>query len=274
MSDKDLAKAISETILMDNLATIPSGGKRQDIPKARVADPGKIDDRLVVFHHPRSLESEYFRFLKSRIERHFDDPADREEGRMILVTGATIGSGKTTCALNLALSFAKAYGSRALYMDADCRNATSQDYMGLGKKPLPGLSDVLAMRHRAGTVLINSGMSDLLYFPSGDFSEKFVDRLRSDELGILLDSLKKRFRYVIVDAPPAFPMPETGILAQHCDGVLLVMGAGRDGREQLETTMESLEGADILGVILNGVKSTPGNRYGSYGYGYYGKKGR
>ena len=81
MSDKDLAKAISETILMDNLATIPSGGKRQDIPKARVADPGKIDDRLVVFHHPRSLESEYFRFLKSRIERHFDDQIGRASCR-------------------------------------------------------------------------------------------------------------------------------------------------------------------------------------------------
>ena len=273
MSEKDLAKAISETIRMDNLTTFPSGRKGQDVPKARVADPGKINDRLVVFHHPRSLESEYFRFLKSRIERHFDDTADREDGRIILVTGATIGSGKTTCSLNLALSFAKAYGSLTLYLDADCRNTTSQSYMGRGEKPLPGLSDVLAMRHRAGSVLINSGMSDLLYFPSGKFSETFVDRLRSDELQILLGSLRKRFRYVIVDAPPAFPMPETGILAQQCDGVFIVIGAGRDGREQLETTMESLEDAEILGVILNGVKSTPGNRYGPYGYGYYGKKG-
>lgn len=270
MSEKDLAKAISETIKLDNLTTLSaddSGGKP---PVTRLIDKNKVSNKLVTYHKPRSIESEYFRFLKAKLEHYFDDhPADKEKGRVILVTGATVGSGKTTCALNIALSFARAYGNRVLFLDADSRRPASQTYLGFGKKILPGLSDVLTLRQRAGNVLINTGLANLVYFPSGDFSEKLIDRLRSEELAILMDSLRKRFRYVIIDAPPAFPMPEPGILAKYCDGVLIVLGAGKDGHDQLDQAMEVMNGSPILGVILNKVRSTPGRKYG--GYGYYGK---
>ncbi|MDT8285088.1 MAG: hypothetical protein RQ767_06140, partial [Thermovirgaceae bacterium] len=79
-------------------------------------------------------------------------------------------------------------------------------------------------------------------------------------------------RYVIVDAPPAFPMPETAVLARHSDGVLLVMKSGRDGMADLEQAREALAGANILGVILNGIKKVPGQRYGNYGYYGSGKE--
>ena len=273
MSDKDLAKAISETIKLDNLTTFPTGEENRNLSEPRTVNDKNISDKLVVYHQPRSMESEYFRFLKSKIEHHFDDdPADRDMGRVILVTGATLGSGKTTCAQNLALSFARAYGSKTLFLDGDSRHNAAQVYMGLGKKPLAGLSEVLTMQQRAGSVLINTGLSDLVYFPSGDFSEELIDRLRSEELSILIQSLRKRFRYVIIDTPPAFPMPEPGILAKHSDGVLLVLGAGRDGQNQLEQALEALSGNNILGVILNGVKPMPGRKYGTYGYYGGGRK--
>lgn len=273
MSDKDLAKAISETIKLSNLATLPPHqGTGKDGASTRKPDPKKIHDKLFVFHQPRSMESEYFRFLKSKLEHHFGDPHNTDEGRVILITGATSRTGKTICALNLTLSFAKAYGSRTLFLNGDSRHPASQIYLGLGKKVLPGLSDVLTLQQRAGSVLINTGLSDMVYFPSGDFSDMFVDQLRSEELSILLNSFRKRFRYIIIDTPPAFPMPEAGILAHHCDGVLLVLGAGRDGIVQLTQCLEALPEARLLGIILNGVKFTPTDRYYTGAYGYYAKK--
>ena len=263
MSEKDLAKAISETIKFDNLTTLSAEGKSQN-PRL---DKKKISSKLIVYHKPRSMEAEYFRFLKAKLEQHFDDdPADRDKGRIILVTGATLGSGKTTIALNLALSFARAYGNRVLFVDADSRRPASQIYLGLGKKILPGLSDVLIQGQRAGGVLVNTGLSNMIYFPSGDFNEELIDRLRSQELSILIDSLRKRFRYVIIDTPPAFPMPEPGILGKYSDGVLIVLEAGKDGMNELNQAMEVMGGSPIMGVILNKVKSTPGSRYGAYGY--------
>lgn len=272
MSKEDLAKAVTESIMVDKLSNFPDTSVEGNGYKSEPHEDRKIDDRLITYHRPRSLQSEYFRFLKSKIEHHFDDPPDRTEGRIILVTGASLGSGKTTCSLNLALSFASAYGNRVLFLDGDTRNNTAKKYLGIHKNPLPGLSNVLTQHLRAGETLINTGLSDLIFFPSGEFSEGFVDRVRSRELAILLGSLKKRFRFIIIDTPPAFPMPESGIIAQHCDGALIVLRAGKDGMENLEQTQEALGDTEILGVLLNGVSLPPGQKYGAYGY--YGKAQR
>ena len=233
-------------------------------------NPNRIDERLVVYHRPRSLESEYFRFLKSRLEKELDGLESKQKGRVIMITGPNLGAGKTTCSINLALAFARTYGGQTLFMDVDSRRASSRKYLGIVEKNLPGFTDVLNMQARAGQVLVNSGMFDMVYFPSGQFSEKFLDHLNDQELSILMENLRSKFRYIIIDAPPAFPMPEPAIIAHHCDGVFIVLKAGRDGQEDLTQAVEALDGANILGVILNGIKKTPGQRYGAYGY--YGKR--
>ncbi|MDF1525854.1 MAG: CpsD/CapB family tyrosine-protein kinase [bacterium] len=267
MGDHDLGKAVSETIKLYNLGgdSYESGGR-----VIANIDKKRIDERLVVYHRPRSMESEYFRFLKSRVEQEFGSGDKGAKGRVIMVTGPNLGAGKTTCAINLALAFARSHGGQTLFMDVDSRRAMSRKYLGIMEENLPGFTDVLNMKARAGQVLVNSGMFDMVYFPSGQFSESFLDHLSSQELAVLLDNLRRRFKYIIIDAPPAFPMPEAAVIAPHCDGVFIVLRAGRDGQGDLIQAQEALEGANIMGVILNAVKKTPGQRYGAYGY--YGKR--
>lgn len=267
MSEHDLGQAVSETIKLYNLGGDSSEGGGRVIANI---DKKKIDDRLVVFHRPRSIESEYFRFLKSRIEQEFGTGEGKQKGRVIMVTGPTLGAGKTTCAINLALAFARSYGGQTLFMDIDSRRAMSREYLGIMEDNLKGFTNVLNMQARAGQVLVNSGMFDMVYFPSGQFSETFLDHLNGQELAILMDNLRDRFKYIIVDAPPVFPMPESAVMAQHCDGVFVVLRAGRDNESDLAQALEALDGAKMLGVILNVVKKTPGHRYGAYGY--YGKR--
>jgi capsular exopolysaccharide synthesis family protein len=252
-------------VLSDFNTSVGEEGSDRGVRKIKRS---RDNDRLVVYHQPRSIESEYFRFLKYRIEQHFDNKK-KEEGRVILMTGPNLAAGKTTCALNLALAFARSYGGKTLLLDADSRRGTSRKYLGIQDENLPGFAEVLTMRERAGKVLLNTGMFDMIYFPSGKFTESFLDDLRGKELAHLMTNLKEKFKYIIIDAPPAFPMPETAIIAQQCDGVFVVLRAGRDGRDDLNQAMEALEGAPITGVILNAVKRTPGQRYAAYGY--YGK---
>ena len=269
MPDQDLEKTLTETILLQNFEPDPGDGPPPVVAKLERQD---VHERLIVFHRPRSIESEYFRFLKHRIEQQMG-PKEDGKGKTILITGPNLGVGKTTCALNLALVFARSLGKKVLLMDADSRRGTTRKYLGIRDVELPGLVEVLTLKERAGKVLVNTGLFDLVYFPSGKFNESFLDHMRGNELAHLLRSLKEKFEYIIIDAPPAFPMPETAVIAQHCDGVFIVLRAGRDGQEDLEQAKEALEGSDILGVILNGVKTTPGQRYGAYGYyGYYGKR--
>ena len=267
MSDHDLGKAVSETIKLYNLGGDSSAGGGRVIA---TIDKNMIDERLIVYHRPRSVESEYFRFLKSRIEQEFRKDKGEEKGRVIMITGPNLGAGKSTCAINLALAFARSHGGQTLFMDVDSRRAMSKKYLGIMGEKLPGFADVLRMKARAGQVLVNTGMFDMVYFPSGEFNDTFLDHLNSQELGVLLDNLRQRFKYIIIDAPPAFPMPEAAVIAPHCDGVFIVLRAGRDGQGDLIQAQEALEGANIMGVILNAVKKTPGQRYGAYGY--YGKR--
>ncbi len=267
MNDHDLGKAVSETIKLYNLG---GGGVQGRGIVVGSVDPSHIDERLVVFHRPRSIESEYFRFLKSRIEQEFEGAEGKQEGRVIMITGPNLGAGKTTCAINLALAFARSHGGKTLFMDVDSRRASSRKYLGIREENLPGFTDVLTMQARAGHVLVNSGMFDMVYFPSGQFSETFLDHLGGPEFSILMENLRSRFKYIIIDAPPAFPMPEAAIIARHCDGVFIVLRAGQDGQGDLAQAMEALEGANVMGIILNAVKKTPGQRYGAYGY--YGKR--
>jgi capsular exopolysaccharide synthesis family protein len=224
----------------------------------------------VVYHHPRSIESEYFRFLKSRIEQEFGHSKSSNTGRVIMITGPNLAAGKTTISINLALAFARSHGGKTLFMDVDSRRSTSREYLGILEENLPGFTDVLNQRERAGQVLVNTGMFDMVYFPSGQFNEAFMDSLGGPEIAILMENLRKKFKYIIVDAPPAFPMPEPAIVAPHCDGVFIVLRSCRDGREDLNQAIQALDGAKIMGVILNGTKKTPGQRYGAYGY--YGKR--
>jgi len=266
MADHDLEKAVSETIKLYHLGGDSGEGGGRVVANI---DRRRIDDRLVVYHRPRSIESEYFRFLKSRIEQEFGRSKSDKKGRVIMITGPNLAAGKSTLSINVALAFARSYGGQTLFMDVDSRKGSSSRYLGIVESKLQGFTDVLNMRARAGQVLVNSGLFDMVYFPPGEFSEAFLDNLNGQELGILLDSLRDRFKYIIIDAPPAFPMPEPAIIAQSCDGVFIVLKAGRDGQADLNQAMEALEGANIMGVILNAIKRTPGQKYGAYGY--YGK---
>jgi receptor protein-tyrosine kinase len=263
MSD-DLGKAVTETIELYNLEM--EGGSHV----VGQLDTVMIDDRLVVYHSPKSVESEYFRFLKSRIEQEFAGPKNRKKGRVVMFTGPNLAAGKTTISINLSLAFARSYGDKTLFMDVDSRKSTSREYLGIREQDLPGFTDVLNMKAKADQVLLNSGMFDMAYFPSGLFNESFLDNLSSQQLSVLLENLRSKFKYIIIDAPPAFPMPEPAIIAPHCDGVFIVLKAGRDGPNDLIQAQEALEGSKIMGIILNGVKKTPGQRYGAYGY--YGKR--
>jgi protein-tyrosine kinase len=279
MTRKDFTESIHEAIRLNVLdVSPPGGGKKGKAPPARKRFP--VDEKLVVFTDGKSLAAEYFGYLASKIERSLA-AKNPNEGKVLLVTGPSRGSGKTLCSLNLARSFSKNRGGGVLFLDADSRAGQAQSYLGFGGgTPLPGLSDVLEMAARAENVLVETGLHDLAFFPSGPFVENQFARTAGKELPLLLDGLRKKYRLVIIDTPPAFPLPEAGILAPLADAALVVLGAGKDGPTQLAQTLEALQGVRVAGVVLNNMPANmeQQSRYGRYGryygYGNPGAKGK
>ncbi len=260
MSPKDFHERVAEVLTHASLAVSGEG-----LPA--VTAQGKVDDRLVAYTQPGSLDAEYFSYLAIKLEQVMGESPEDGPGKVLLVTGPSRGSGKTLCALNLALTFAKAYGRKVCLLDADCRAASAQAFLGMGKDSLPGLTDVLRLSRNPSSVLVNSGLYDMVFFPSGPYDDEIPRRLREENLSLLLKNLCGLFRLVVVDTPPVFPMPEAGILARKADGVLLVLRAGKDGEPQLAQCLDTLQGAPLVGAVLNGIEE--GFRVRSHYGGYY-----
>lgn len=270
MKGKGFTETISDTLEQEFLDLPAGNGEKKDFTGTSM-ERGPEDDKLVVWSGAAPVFSDYFNYLATKLERGMEQARPDQGGRILLVTGPGRGSGKSLCSLNLALTYARMFAGATLFLDADARAGSAQRALGFGDSPLPGLADILSFRRRAASVVLDTGMFGLSYLPPGRFSEDLIGRLGDGTVPLLFRNLRQRFRMVVVDTPPAFPLPEAALLARHVDGVLVVLRAGRDGEAHLAQCMEALKGAPILGAVLNDVTSGLFERgyYGPYRYGGY-----
>ena len=206
--------------------------------------------------------------------------AGQEGCKILLVTSALQGEGKSISALNLAISFAEAE-NRVLLIDCDLRRPKLARL--LRKSSRVGLSNLLLDPSLLGEVLIPGGVDRLDVILSGDIPPNPSELLGSARMESLLAHLRKRYDYVILDTPPVNMVTDAVVLASKSDGVLFVVRAGQSERGTVSHAVEQLEyaHAKILGFILGDVNGD-GTRYGygkykyqyhkysRYGYGRYG----
>lgn len=206
--------------------------------------------------------------------------AGQEGCKIILVTSALRGEGKSISALNLAISFAEAE-NRVLLIDCDLRRPKLARL--LRKSSRVGLSNVLLDPSQLGEVILPGGVDRLDVILSGDIPPNPSELLGSARMESLLAHLRKRYDYVILDTPPVNMVTDAVVLAPKSDGVLFVVRAGQSERGPVSHAVEQLEyaHAKILGFILGDVNGD-GTRYGygkykyqyhkysRYGYGRYG----
>ncbi|MEM7200486.1 MAG: polysaccharide biosynthesis tyrosine autokinase [Planctomycetota bacterium] len=197
-------------------------------------------------------------------------------GKVIHVTSPESGDGKTTIAANLGIAMAKA-GQRTLIIDADLRRPRQATLFDL--PAAPGLAAVLAGEAETEREIVATDVPLLDLLPSGDIPAAPAELLNSDRVARLLADVAERYDRIIVDSPPVLPVADARIIAGRCEGSLLVVRVDRSTRRRAVAALESLKGvgANVLGVVVNGMPSGRGyGRYGDrYGYGYgEGEEGR
>ena len=187
--------------------------------------------------------------------------------RTIVVTSPLPGEGKSTTSSNIALAIAQT-GQTVVLVEADLRKPMATDYFRL--EPSVGITSVLLGQVSLDDAIQNAApRCDVL--ASGPTPPNPTELLQSDAMHRMLDELKVRYDYVIIDAPPVLPIADAALLASQAQGAILVTRFNRTTHDQLRTAVDRLDsvGATLLGTILN---CTPqnrrtGSRYG-YGYGY------
>jgi tyrosine-protein kinase Etk/Wzc len=176
---------------------------------------------------------------------------------------------------NLAQSFIRQPDRRALMIDGDLRCARL--HVPLGAPNSPGLSDYLRGEVDELEVIQHGQDGNLCFIAGGTEVSDPSELLSNGRLKKLLDRVTPVFDWVIIDSPPCLPVADSTILANYCDGILLVVRAGSTATAVAQRACQELHGRNVIGVVLNAVEQS--HMYGSYyyqgyGYGYvYGRDG-
>lgn len=180
--------------------------------------------------------------------------------RRLMVTSASPADGKTLTAVNLALVMSESYRRRVFLMDADLRRPSLGSFVDLADAQ--GLSEGLRDENRKLAVVELSPTLTML--PAGQPDMDPIVGLSSPRMRNVIEEGARRFDWVIVDAPPVGAVADASLLAEHVDGILLVVRVGQTQHDGVQRAIDTLGREKILGVVLNGLDRMPE----PYGYSY------
>jgi capsular exopolysaccharide synthesis family protein len=206
--------------------------------------------------------AEDYRRLRTNLQFFNAEPMQR----VVVVTSSIPNEGKTTTAVNLALTLAQA-GEEVLLVDADMRQPSVGKALGLSD--LAGLSSLLSGTGKFEDYAVTAHLPNLTVLPAGIVPPNPSELLGSTRFDQLLSGAVERYRHVVVDTPPVLPVTDGAIVARAAGGVFLVVGANKTTRQQLGEALDALQtaSATVRGIVLN--KATRRSHDGDYGYYYY-----
>ncbi len=216
---------------------------------------------VILRDRPLAGPSEAIRRLRTNLQ--FIDIAHRPKS--IVISSSIPGEGKSTIAINLAVSLADS-GSRVILVDADLRRPSIAEYLGI--EGGVGLTTVLIGRARVDDVVQPLGKTSLDLLPAGQIPPNPSELLGSMAMAELLEQLSGSYDMVLLDSPPLLPVTDAVVLSNLAGGALVVVGADRIHRPQLQQSLESLEtaGAHLFGIVMNKIARREAAAY-AYGYG-------
>ena len=228
---------------------------------------------IVSFAKPKSQVSEAFRALRtSLLLSQADHPP-----QVILVTSALPREGKTTAAVNLAVTLAQ-LGDRTLILDSDLRKPGVRRVLNMSVGRETGLSSYLAGVASLDEVTFpHPQIENLVMLPTGPIPPSPADLLSSHRMRDAVSYLRQKYKFIVIDSPPIMAATDAVILSALTDGVLLVVRSGTTPKEAFTRTRDLLHAVKcrLLGVVLNAVDSSAPDYYYSYryypyayGYGY------
>ena len=204
--------------------------------------------------------AEGFRTLRSRLYQI----ASTRRLRRLLITSSVPAEGKTFVATHLAKSIIQQSDQRVLLIDADLR--APQLNNALGTTSTPGLADYLQGQADEYAVIQKNPSSNLCVIPCGARVSNPSELLLSSRMKELLDRVTPAFDWVILDSPPSLPVHDANNLAGLCEGVLLIVRAGKTNYESAKKAALEFQHKNLIGVVLNQVEEAELKE--SYYYGY------
>lgn len=252
---------------LPTLALIPHhsvGDRRKLLPASGNGNGSMPATALITLEERNSPMAEAYRHLRTSLL--FSSAG--KPPQTILVTSSQPSEGKTTTAINTAITLAQA-DADVIVVDCDLRRPRVHSYFDL--ENTQGLTNYLSgERNTENLIKSIPELPRLKVITSGPIPPNPAELLSSNEMRNLLQFLRGKFKHVIVDSPPAISFTDAAILSTIVDGVVLVAMANKSSIHLMRRFKQRLStiGARIYGVVLNGIKAGS-VEYEYYGAGYY-----
>ena len=218
-------------------------------------------DKIAVSHlYPKDFRfSEAMKTLRTNLV--FSGPSIRA----IAITSFGAAEGKSTISLQVALAFAQT-GKRVLLVDADMRKSVLPNRLRV-KGKVEGLSHYLSGLANVSELLCETDVPGMYIMFSGTRVPNSAELLGSENFAKLIPALKEVFDYIIVDTAPLGQVIDCAVVAQHLDGVAMVVDTTKNSYKLERRVKNQIikAGGKVLGVILNQIDIKQQAYY--YGYG-------
>ena len=216
---------------------------------------------MLFYNSEQGPGTEEFRTLRSRLYQM----REKQPLKKVLVTSSLPKEGKSFVAANLAQAMVRQHGRRVLLIDADLRAARL--HVALGTSLTPGLSEYLLGEQDEFGIMQRGAMENLFFVPAGRATSNPAELVANGRLQVLLSRVESLFDWIVIDSPPAVPVSDAGVMASHCDGVLMVVRSSATPSDMARKARAEFDDKLLLGVVLNGIKRGS-SEYSQY-YGVY-----
>jgi len=240
----------------------PRGGRRRRATYVTTVDEEQIDACIVTQHDPKSPISEAYRTLRT----NFQFATINQRPKTVMVTSAVPGEGKTTTAVNLAVTMADR-GIRVLIVDTDMRRPNVHRVLRMERGP--GMADVLREGIDIHSVIRATRVENLWIISSGRVPPNPSELIGSERMDRVMKQLAGEFDLVVCDAPSVLVVTDPVLLATHVETCVMVVSTNNARRETVIRAKKLLETAkvNVVGVVVNGLET--GRRHYYYYYYYY-----
>ncbi|MEH7331268.1 CpsD/CapB family tyrosine-protein kinase [Neobacillus drentensis] len=214
---------------------------------------------LIAHLNPKSPITEQYRLIRNNL--HFSS-VDKDI-HSIVVTSPEPSDGKSTTSANLAIVLSQK-GKKVLLVDVDLRKPTV--HYAFNVSNIDGLTSVLTRDISLDQAIIKTSVPNLDILTCGPIPPNPSELLDSKAMELVMEEVKGSYDYVVFDTPPLLVVTDAQILANKCDGVVMVVASGKTKRDRAIRAKELIEKANahLLGVVVNGVESKQGTYYGEY----------